>query len=177
MNHQPFREWLLSDDYLTVEQTIALKDHINTCESCRHIDSAWKELESAMQKVQQVDPASGFTTRWRIHLNDYQHHQKQRRGWMTIGFTSIIVISLLIILITQIWSLVQSPSSYLVIWLTRLVSLVTIYYTLQNMITSYTGIIGIYTFVGLFFLIGIISFMSVLWLTAYRKLSMARRLA
>lgn len=177
MNHQPFRDWILSEEHLSVEKTQALQDHLRSCESCSQIDSAWKELQEVIQKSPEIEPASGFTERWQAHLVEFQSHQKERRGWLTISATILIVTALLVLLITQLWSLLQAPGSYLAVWLNRLIGVVSIYYTLQNITSSYTGYIPVYTFIGMFFLVGMISFMSVLWLAAYRKFSMARRAA
>ena len=38
MNHQPFRDWLLSDEQLSTEQTQALQDHLSSCETCSQMD-------------------------------------------------------------------------------------------------------------------------------------------
>jgi hypothetical protein len=175
MNHQPFREWLLSDEQLTTEQTQALQAHLSSCESCSQMESTWKEVELAIRKNPQVEPASGFTLRWQEYLVEYQSHQQSRKGWLTIGATAIIATCLLALLITQLWSLSQAPGPYMVVWLNRLVSVISVYYLLQNVVGSNSWSIPIYTFIGLFFLVGIISFMSVLWLSAYRKFSLARR--
>lgn len=177
MNHQPFRDWLLSDENLTTAQTQSLQEHLSSCESCSQIESSWKEVEMAIRKFPQVEPASGFTFRWQEHLAEYHSRQQSRKSWLTIGATALIATFLLVILVVLIWSLIQAPGAYLQIWLNRLVSLVSVYYLLQNMISSYSWPIPIYTFIGMFFLVGCISFMSVLWLTAYRKFSLARRVA
>jgi hypothetical protein len=177
MNHQPFREWLVSEEQLSVEQTQALQDHLRACESCNQIESAWNELEVVIQKSPQFEPASGFTHRWQVHLDEYQAHRQEQRGWLTISVTSLIVTGLLVLLIIQLWSLVQAPGPYLAVWLNRLIDVVSIYFTLQNIASSYSWNIPIYTFIGMFFVVGMISFMSVLWLATYRKFSMARRAA
>ena len=175
MNHQPFREWLLSVQQLSTEQNQALQDHLSTCESCNQIESAWKEVALAIQKSPQVEPPAGFTMRWQTHLLEHQSRQKALRGWLSIGATTLIVTSLLVLLITQLWSLLQAPGPYLAVWLNRMVSVLSVYYQFQNFIGGTSWSLPVYTFVGIFFLTGIISFMSVLWLTAYRKLSLARR--
>jgi hypothetical protein len=177
MNHQPFRDWLLADEQLSTEQTQALQDHLSSCESCNQMVSAWKEVELAIRKNPQVEPASGFTLRWQEHLVEYQSHQLSRKGWLTISATALIAACLSVLLITQLWSLIQAPGPYLSVWLNRLVSVITIYYLVQNMIHSSSWSVPIYTFIGMFFLVGIISFMSVLWLSAVRKFSLARRVA
>jgi len=175
MNHQPFRDWLLSEEKLSASQILQMQEHLQSCESCRQTEEAWLEVESAFQKIPQVLPVPGFTDRWQTHLTEYKKHKQKRAGWITIGFTVVIIISLLGLLITQLWSLIQAPGPYLVEWFTRIFSLVTIYLTLQDMFRSISGTIPLYIG-GIFFLLGIVSFMSVLWLATYRKLSLARRI-
>jgi hypothetical protein len=176
MNHQPFRDWLLSEEKLSSDQIHEVQEHLQSCESCKQTQIAWQDVESAFHNVPDVKPAPGFTARWQTHLAEYLDRKQKRRGWVMIGFTSLIIITLLGLLVTQVWSLIQAPGPYLVAWFDRLFGLVTIYFTLQDIFSSITGIIPLFAFVGMFFLVGIISFMSVLWLATYRKLSMARRL-
>ncbi|OGO10829.1 MAG: hypothetical protein A2Y53_00460 [Chloroflexi bacterium RBG_16_47_49] len=175
MNHQPFRDWLLSEEKLSADQIEVLQEHLQSCESCKQIEGAWSEVEAAFHEVPQKNPAPGFIIRWKANLADYQAREQKRRGWMTIGFTVLIVTVLFGLLTTQLWSLLQAPGSYLVAWFNRLLSLVSIFYTLQDLFRPLTGNAPVYTFLGMFFLVGMISFMSVLWVATYRKLSMERR--
>jgi hypothetical protein len=175
MNHQPFREWLLSDTELSAEQTQALKEHLHSCESCTRIESAWMEVDVIFHKAPHVTPSPGFSARWQVHLAEYQNKKLKQREWWTVGSALFFVTSLLAIIFSQLWSLLQAPGPYLVASFNRLIGLVSLYYTFQEMIRSFSGNVATYTFVGIFFLVGTISFMSVLWLAAYRKLSLARR--
>ncbi len=175
INHQPFRELLGSEEPLSAEKSQALQDHLSTCNSCNQFETALREVEFAIRKVTQVEPASGFTARWQENLVEYQSHQQSRWGWVSIAATSLIATGLLVLLISQLWSLIEAPGPYLAVWLNRLVGLASLYYMIRNVTSSYSWSLPLYTFIGMFFLVGIISFMSVLWLTAYRKFSLARR--
>jgi hypothetical protein len=175
MNHQPFRDWLLSEEKLSSDQIQEMQEHLQSCETCRQTEVAWLEVESTFHNVPHVKPAPGFTNRWQTQLAEYLDRKQKRRGWMIIGFTGLIIISLLVLLVTQLLSLLQAPGAYLAVWFTRLFGMVSIFYTLKDIFSSFSGNIPIYTFIGMFFLVGIISFMSVLWLATYKKFSMARR--
>lgn len=175
MNHQPFREWLVSEESLSTEQSQALQDHLSTCDSCSQVESALKEVELAIRKVPQVEPALGFRMRWQEHLSEYQSHRQSRLGWISIAATVLIATGLLVVLATQLWSLIEAPGPFLAVWLDRLVGIAAMYYLLRDVASSFTWSTSFYTFIGMFFLMGIISFMSVLWLVAYRKFSLARR--
>jgi hypothetical protein len=180
MNHQPYRDWLLSDEQLTERETLALQDHLRSCESCNQISFAWKEIELEFKRTPLVDPAAGFTQRWQAHLDDYQACRQARRqtrsGWLTIAATSTVVITLFIVFAMQVWSLIQAPDAFLAMWLNRLVGVISLCYTVENFIGLNSRYIPLYTIVGMVFLMGTISFMSVLWLATYRKFSLARRM-
>ena len=106
------------------------------------------QVESAFRAIPQAQPAPGFTSRWQAHLAEYLAHKQKRRGWMMIGLNVVIIISLLVLVVTQLWSLIQAPGPYLVAWFTRLFSLVTIYFTLQDIFRSFPGSIPFIVFRG-----------------------------
>jgi len=175
MNHQPFKGWLLSEDDLSVEQAQALQDHLCTCDSCSQIESSWKELEAVIDRSVQLEPASGFVERWQIRLVEHRNHQQKLRGWYTIGGTALIVISLIVLLVVQIWNLLQAPTPYLAGLFDRLISVLSIFFTIRNLVSSISLPGPVYTLAGIVLLFGMISFMSVFWLATYRRISMARR--
>lgn len=175
MDHQPFKDWIFARDDLSPDQSYSLQEHLQACETCRHLDSALSAVELTFHKVPYAVPAPGFTTRTLSYVAQHQAQQQKRKGWISIGLTVLIVVSLVILLGFQVWSLAQSPGPYLAQWMHRLVSLVAVYFRIQDIFTSFSTGITPYTFLGLFLFTGIASFMSVLWLATYRKLSMARR--
>ena len=175
MNHQPFRSWLVSEEELTTEQAQSLKDHLQTCDSCSQIEASWREVEAVLNRSAQLGPAPDFVLRWQVHLVEYQRYQQKRRGWYLIGATSLVVVSLLVALIIQSWSLIQAPGPYVAAWFERFMGLMSIYYTLRNLMASISLPGLLYSVVGATLLFGMISFMSVIWLATYRKVSFARR--
>ena len=63
MDHQPFRNWLLSEEQLSAEQNQSLQEHLASCESCSQFKSSWKELDLFIPKFSsQVAPECGFHT-------------------------------------------------------------------------------------------------------------------
>ncbi len=175
MNHQPFRGWLLSDEELSAEQSHALKDHLLTCNACSQLESSWKEVQAVIDRSPQIAPAPGFVERWKVQVAEHQRYQLRQKSWITIGATTMLVISLSVLLAIQLWSLIQAPGPYLASWFERLMGLLSIFFTLENIFEAYSIPDPFYALVILVFLFGIISFMSVLWLATYRKISMARR--
>ncbi len=175
MNHQPFRGWLLSEDELSVEQSRLLQEHLRDCQACRQINSAWQELEAVIERTAQLEPLPGFVDRWQIRLVEHQAHQQRLRGWYTIGATSLVVVSLLVVVFTQVWSLIQNPDAFLAAWVNQLAVIASLYFTARNMASSMSLPGPIYTLAAMVLVFGLVSFTSVLWLATYRKISMARR--
>jgi hypothetical protein len=175
MNHQPFRNWLLSEEDLSAEQKQSLQDHLAACESCTQIKSSGKELDIFFRNSPEIGPAAGFTERWQSRLVEHQSYLQQRKGWISICATAIIAAILLAVLVSQIWELIQAPGPYVLVWLDRLISVISVYFLLKDVVGSISWSTPLITFMGMFFLSGIVSFMSVLWLTAYKKFSLARR--
>ncbi len=175
MDHQPFRNWLVSDEQLTAEQKQSLQEHLATCESCSQIKSSWKELDLHFQNSVEVSPAAGFTQRFQSRLVEYQAAQQLRTSWLTIGAMALLAIILLGMLVSQVWQLIQAPGPYMMVWFDRLVSVISVYYLLQNITGSFTWSTPFFTFIAMFFLVGMVSFMSVLWLLAYKKFSLSWR--
>jgi hypothetical protein len=175
MNHQPFREWLLSEQELSPEQSRQLKDHLSSCEACSLIESSWKEIEDSFQNLPIAEPAAGFTARWQMQLAEYRLVQQKRKGWLIISGTAVVVISLLSALVYQAWSVIQTPESFMALLFERMMGVISIYFSFRNFMGEYSWPTPIITFIAMIFLVGILSFMSVLWLATYRKFSLARR--
>jgi hypothetical protein len=175
MNHQPFKEWLLSEETLSAEQEQSLQEHLSSCDSCNQIQSSWRELEYVIKDAQEIGPAAGFSTRFQSRLAEYQSRQKTRRSWILIGTTAVVACLLVFMLIFELWQLIQDPEPIILVWLDRIISIYANYYILQSMFRSTMWMNPETIFVGIVFFVGMISFMSVLWLSTYKKLSLAWR--
>lgn len=175
MNHQPYRGWLLSEEELGREQSKALEAHLSTCDECSRLKSSWDELEAVIDRAALLEPAAGFVERWQIRLVEHQQHQQKLKGWYTIGATSMLAISLVILLVMQAWSIIQAPNAYLAAWLDQLVGIISILFTIRIFASSFSIPSPLVTLAGLVIVFGVISFTSVLWLATYRKISMVRR--
>lgn len=175
MNHQPFRDWLLSEEDLSAEQSQSLQKHLAECDSCTQFKSSVMELDGLFRNTPQVGPKAGFSQRWKSRLIENQALQQRRRGWFTIGATAVIAVVLLAVSITQVWQLIQAPGPYVQVLLDRLISVVSLYFVLDNVVGSISWSTPFFTFIALFFMLGMVSFMSVLWLATYKKFSLARR--
>jgi hypothetical protein len=175
MNHQPFKDWLLSEEKLPADQAAQLQEHLVSCPTCRDIQAAWLDVKTELIKAPQACPQAGFTDRWLTCLADHQARVEKRNGLLSVGFTVLMILALLTLVISQLWSLLQAPGPYLAGWFGGVVNLISLIFTVQNAISPFSWEMPFYSLIGGVLVAGIISFMSVLWLATYRKLSMARR--
>jgi anti-sigma factor RsiW len=175
MNHQPFKEWLLSEEPLSSEQTQALQDHLRSCESCRQLEAAWTDVDTLFQRLPETAPAPGFTNRWQERLAA-QHLQKQRRqAWTALGATALVAVLLLTLLGIQVLSVLRSPSQLLLLWISQVTSLYSVLYALQGYVQVLFRVVPVVPITGAILALGIFSFLSVLWIVTYHQIVIVRR--
>lgn len=80
MNHRFFEERLFVEKPLPPEEQILLEEHINACERCRALWTAWQETEVELKLAQWVNPREGFSQRWRERHLRYTALAQQRRA-------------------------------------------------------------------------------------------------
>jgi len=109
MNHQPFEEWLLSEEPITPEQKRKLDLHLRSCEYC----SALAETGKVLHSVVIASPAEGFTARFQARLAEHKIADRRRKLWGA-GFFLIGGISLLLWFAgPSILSFLSSPENWI----------------------------------------------------------------
>ena len=83
MNHQPFEDWLLSDQPITQEQKRELDLHLRTCGYC----AALAQTGVALKSVKKASPEPGFANRFQSRLAARQLAEQRRRLWGSVFFT------------------------------------------------------------------------------------------
>jgi len=112
MNHQPFNNWMFSDESLLPEQTKLLEAHLATCETCRSLSSAWVEVRTMLQSAQTIQPTINFAERWQASLatqNEGLLYRKQRQSWWFFFIAAGLACLSLVILLAQILTSFKSP--------------------------------------------------------------------
>ena len=175
MNHQPFKDWLLSEERLEAEQAQALQQHLRDCADCRQIESAWSNAHALIQRAPAVAPAPGFTERWQSRLAAQRLQAQRSQAWVAIAVTTGVAFVLLVLFGTQVLDLLGSPAQLVLAWAARLTGLLSLYGILQEVFYALGQLTPVVPFIGLFFAVGFISFLSVLWLATYRQLTTTRR--
>ena len=176
MNHQPFENWLLSEEPLTDEQSQALKMHLDTCEKCCQIESAWDGVQSLVREAPILAPAPGFTVRWQERQAAQRRKNHQRQSWILFVITGGIAAGLFVALGISILSVVKEPDQLLIFSVYRLVSfLIQVEAAggfLTQMMKSLASAIPLAVWIGL---IGLASMVSVLWFVLFKRLITERR--
>jgi hypothetical protein len=63
MKHQPYESWLFEQETLSQDQSRELRDHLEICDGCHALATAWKDVEGQLMSSSLITPAPGFTQR------------------------------------------------------------------------------------------------------------------
>jgi hypothetical protein len=85
MNHQPFEEWLLSDEPLDETQTQSLQAHLDQCQECAPLAQAWKAVRYELAQAPEAAPKPGFTQRWQVRQAQRRFERQRRLAWLGTG--------------------------------------------------------------------------------------------
>lgn len=176
MNHLPYKGWLLAEATLSDEQEKALQEHLRTCEACRQLESAWTDVNALFQKTPAAAPLPGFTERWQSRLEKHSLGRQRKLAWIIVGIIGGIAAVLIALFGLQIIEMVNAPGNLLLLWVSRLTGVLSIYWGIENFFNSIAAHIPPAPWLFMIFGMGMVSFLSVLWLAAYRKLTLGWRL-
>jgi hypothetical protein len=109
MNHQPFEDWLLADEFLTLQQQRQLQDHLRGCTACSGI----ADSNLALHATRMIAPAPGFTDRFRPRLAAWQREQIRRQAVGTILLVAIGMGLLYVLAGPALLAALQSPAAWL----------------------------------------------------------------
>jgi hypothetical protein len=121
MNHRPFEDWLLDDQYLDPAQKRELDAHLHTCKVC----SAIAESNLALRSARVVAPAPGFTARWQERLVLARRAQRRRTLLGTLFFSLGGLLLLALLAGPTLVSLIGSPAE----WISAMVHALLFFYT------------------------------------------------
>jgi hypothetical protein len=92
MNHQPFEEWMLSDEPLDAEQDAALTQHLVSCPDCPPLARAWQAVRQEIATEPPEAPAPGFSMRWQARLKERRAEQQRRTVLLTVGLNALALL-------------------------------------------------------------------------------------
>lgn len=177
MNHQPFENWLLSDEPLSLEQTRALQEHLSTCETCCQIEASWDSLQALLQEAPVEAPAPGFTLRWQGRQTERRQKTQRRQSWILFLVTGGVAAGLLTVLGYSAIKLLEQPDQILIFMVYRLMTLIFAVESAGDFISvvmkSLLGAVPLAAWIGL---VGLSAMLSVLWFVLFKQLITHRRI-
>lgn len=175
--HLPFEEWLLSERELSTYQEQALDEHLETCSDCRGLKQSWGNVNDLFRAAPQIAPKVNFAARWADRQLAERTRKQRRQAWIIFGIVAINAIVFLALFAFQAWAMVNSPGQWLLIKMYFLTRYMAVAGFLESLIQGISRMTLAFPLVGLFFLVGVTSFLSVLWFVAYRHLTSQTRRA
>ena len=109
MNHQPFENWLLDDEPLSIPQQRELQIHLRTCTTC----TAIADSNLALHTSRTISPAPGFTDRFRPRLAEWRKEQLRRQALGTIVLVLAGLVTLYSLAGPAMLEAVRSPAEWL----------------------------------------------------------------
>jgi anti-sigma factor RsiW len=89
MSHQPFEDWIVGDEALTLEQRRALEVHLGDCPACAGLETSLAAVERTLGEAEAVAPEAGFGVRFAQRLEQRRVWQGRRQAWGTFAAASI----------------------------------------------------------------------------------------
>jgi anti-sigma factor RsiW len=177
MNHQFFETLLLTDSELTQVESTMLNEHLQTCNACRQLSDALKEVDVLFRSTPVASPAVGFTERWQEKLAQDMRKRQQRQMWaililgicslgalfLFLGFT---ILPVFISPITVMWAELLN----LVTWYSAVEVVVDILSTLFR--AAYSVVPSTLWFALAFAFLGLCA----VWVVAFKRVTAPRRL-
>jgi len=181
MNHQPFRNWMLSEKPLHPEEIRVLQAHLANCESCRSLSSAWIEVRTMLDSSPTVQPSIDFAERWQARLvaqNEGLVYRKQRQSWWFFFTVAGLAFLLLVILLAQIWASFESPLAIFLSGLYLLTGTIASLTTLQGLMSTLLNTLIVIVPPAWWILLTIaICGLIIIWLVSLRRVVYPRRIS
>jgi predicted anti-sigma-YlaC factor YlaD len=177
MNHQPYEDWLFSDNPILPEHRKELQEHLRKCDSCRQLSEAWGNVQTLLSLPEQVKPNAGFSARWLSRLEERERRNEQRQSWMMLILTGGVAAILLILMGVNILTSVDQPLQLLLIGTQKLIEWVSVLKAINEVISA---VIELVTFIipPVWWVVfaGMISLLCLLWMYSLRQLIQPRRI-
>ncbi len=176
MNHPYFEDLLFAEQPLTPQESAALQEHLQDCESCQLLANAWQDVENQLHRSAMLEPAPGFADRWQMRLELDSQRVQRKQSMLLLGFSiggaTLLLASLTVLLLP----LADSPIVFVAAWLSRLAEMITVITSTGGIVSSLSQAMGgsislIWVILGT----GMVSLLAVLWLVSYQVLRAPRR--
>lgn len=120
MNHQPFDNWLLSEEPLPEDDELALREHLIDCGQCRELEDAWLDVAELFADVPEAAPAPGFVNRWQATLEADQDAikamQQRWQSWILLVLIANGAALALVLMGVQLFNTYDSVTDWVLSW-------------------------------------------------------------
>ncbi len=173
--HQPFDDWILSQRPLSPYQAQTLQQHLHDCDACRELKESLNGVERIFKTAPQVAPKANFTARWLERQAAEKLARQRQQAWIVFGIVSVNALALIILLGSQIATLIGSPTNLLLLRAYTLSLGVSLLELIRTFALAGFNLRYGFPLAGLVLFTGVTSFLSVLWLVTYRQLTSSTR--
>lgn len=175
MNHQPFEDWIFEDTLLE-DQRISLKQHLASCDECRHLSEAAKGVDWLFKQSAELEPVPGFSIRWQKSAEKRIEREQQLAAWVI--FSSLLVVACAIVLVNfgALWFQNINPYQIFVAGVVRAINQATIMVEWLAALEFFVNAIptGIARMVGIS-LGALATFWVSIWIVALKKITAGQR--
>ncbi len=112
MSHQPFENWILDGESLSVEERRKLQAHVDTCAQCQRLSQRWGAVHLELRARPMAAPYPGFTQRWREGLVERRAREQRRQAWRIFGALLAGAVFILMVMAGYI-AMTSSPTDWL----------------------------------------------------------------
>lgn len=182
MNHRKYEDLIFvsrdpQSTRLDPEQHAELNLHLEGCQSCQKLATAWREVDQAIERSPIVLPETGFTSRWQRRLEADHQQMQGRQALLLLAFCLGAVVLLSGSLFLLAWPWAKTPDLVAWFWISRFFSFLSIAGSLRTsvglIINTVSSVIPLGAWI---LLVGLASELAVLWLVSIRLLIKPRRI-
>jgi hypothetical protein len=89
MKHQPYENWIFTQEDLDSDQAKELQVHLKLCDRCAQLAGALSDVEMSFASQELISPADGFSSRWQERLEQKRRVYFRRQTSVLLGGLSI----------------------------------------------------------------------------------------
>jgi anti-sigma factor RsiW len=175
-NHQPFEDWLLSDERLTTQDALALQEHLKSCPACTTLGDALHAVEGELRRAAHLAPAPGFVSRWQVRLAEGRLKKHRRQTLLSMVLSIGGAMALLVILLVVISPLLRNPVPVLLASAYQLITTVGVVRTLgEAVLTVLRMLVGLVPPTQGAAILLALACLGLVWIFAMRRLTITIR--
>lgn len=176
MNHQKYQDLLFSDQELSHQESVALQEHLQKCDSCYEFAVAWGEVENQLREAPMIAPQPLFTERWQATMEKEIVRNTRKQNRVMLGITWGAAALFLMALLVFGWPLLHSPKVLILAYLYQFIGTLSVVNVVWEVGSAFLqGILNGVSPIWLVVLASMVIELFVLWVVSIRYLSKPRR--